>query len=75
MRHACFLLQLEVKLLQCPIRIPGYFTDIEFAEAMDSIVPLASEKLLHRLFAQAVKHFPDADETVRVGRVSSILSL
>lgn len=67
--------QFESRLLQCPVRKPGYFTDIEFAEAIDSFVPLASERLLHRLFTQSVKHFPEANDTVNVGRISRILYL
>ncbi|XP_065072038.1 uncharacterized protein LOC135696544 isoform X2 [Rhopilema esculentum] len=67
-------MEFEVKLLQCPVRKPGYFTDIEFVEALDSLVPLASERLLHRLFSQAVRHFPGDDETIHVSRVSHLTS-
>eukprot|EP00794_Sanderia_malayensis_P005469 gene5469-6153_t len=59
-------IETEVKLLQCAMRDPGQFTDIEFIEAMDSMVPLAAERLITRLYSQSLKHFVDSDGTVNV---------
>jgi len=65
-------LEFESKLLQCPVRKPGCFTEIEFIEALDTFVPLAPERLLQRLFLQSVKHFPQSDEAVSSNRISHI---
>ena len=62
----------EVKLLQHPGRRPGFMTDIEFAEAIDNISPLASERLRRRLFAESVEHCQSPDESVPVMRLSQI---
>ena len=64
--------QFESKLRQCPVRKPGYFTDIEFVEALDSFVPLAPERLLQRLFSQSVKHFSETGDAVNINRISRI---
>ena len=64
---------MEAKLIQQPVRYPGYFADLEFAEAVDTVAPLASERLLHRLFAQSEKHFPERKETITLQRAARIL--
>ena len=63
---------MEVKLLQHPGRRPGFMTDIEFAEAIDNISPLASERLRRRLFAESAEHCQSPDDSVPVMRLSQI---
>ena len=50
-----FLFQLSASLRSHPVRRTGYFTDIEFAEAIETLItPLYSEQLRRRLFESAV---------------------
>lgn len=63
---------MEVKLLQQPGRRPGFMTDIEFAEAIDNICPLASERLRRRLFVESAEHMGSTDESVSVMRLAQI---
>lgn len=70
-REPCFQ-EMEVKLLQQPGRRPGFMTDIEYAEAIDNICPLASERLRRRLFVESVEHMGSADDSVSVMRLAQI---
>ena len=63
--------EVEAKLLQQPGRRPGFMTDIEFAEAIDNICPLASERLRRRLFVESEEHMQN-DGSVSVMRLSQI---
>lgn len=65
-------LEMEVKLLQQPGRRPGFMTDIEYAEAIDNICPLASERLRRRLFVESVEHMGSTDDSVSVMRLAQI---
>lgn len=64
--------EIEAKLLQQPSRQPGFMTDIEFAEAIDNIFPLASEKLRRRLFIESAEHMHNVGSSVSVARLSQI---
>ena len=64
--------EMEVKLLQQPGRRPGFMTDIEYAEAIDNICPLASERLRRRLFVESVEHMGSTDDSVSVMRLAQI---
>lgn len=63
--------EVEAKLLQQPGRRPGFMTDIEFAEAIDNICPLASERFRRRLFVESEEHMQN-DGSVSVMRLSQI---
>ena len=63
---------MEVKLLQQPGRRPGFMTDIEYAEAIDNICPLASERLRRRLFVESAEHMGSTDDSVSVMRLAQI---
>ena len=64
--------EMEVKLLQQPGRRPGFMTDIEYAEAIDNICPLASERMRRRLFVESVEHMGSTDDSVSVMRLAQI---
>ena len=64
--------EVEVKLLQQPGRRPGFMTDIEYAEAIDNICPLASERLRRRLFLESVSHMKTTDDSVSVMHLAQI---
>lgn len=64
--------EMEVKLLQQPGRRPGFMTDIEYAEAIDNICPLASERMRRRLFVESVEHLRTTDDSVSVMRLAQI---
>jgi len=70
-REPCFQ-EMEVKLLQQPGRRPGFMTDIEYAEAIDNICPLASERLRRRLFVESTEHMGSTDDSVSVMRLAQI---
>lgn len=63
---------MEVKLLQQPGRRPGFLTDIEYAEAIDNICPLASERLRRRLFVESAEHIGSPDDSVSVMHLAQI---
>lgn len=63
---------MEVKLLQQPGRRPGFLTDIEYAEAIDNICPLASERLRRRLFVESAEHMGSPDDSVSVMHLAQI---
>lgn len=64
--------EIEIKLLQQPGRRPGFMTDIEYAEAVDNICPLASERLRRRLFVESAAHMGSTDDSVSVMRLAQI---
>lgn len=64
--------EIEIKLLQQPGRRPGFMTDIEYAEAVDNICPLATERLRRRLFVESAAHMGSADDSVSVMRLAQI---
>ena len=47
-------------------------TDIEYAEAIDNICPLASERMRRRLFVESVEHLRTTDDSVSVMRLAQI---
>ncbi|KAK2573743.1 hypothetical protein P5673_001432 [Acropora cervicornis] len=64
--------EIEIKLLQQPGRRPGFMTDIEYAEAVDNICPLASERLRRRLFVESAAHMGSTDDSVSVMHLAQI---
>ncbi|XP_066920515.1 uncharacterized protein [Clytia hemisphaerica] len=49
------MIELSASLRSHPVRRPGYFTDIEFAEAIETLItPLYSDHLRRRLFESAM---------------------
>lgn len=64
--------EIEIKLLQQPGRRPGFMTDIEYAEAVDNICPLASERLRRRLSVESAAHMGSTDDSVSVMRLAQI---
>ena len=46
---------MSASLRSHPVKRPGYFNDIEMAEAIETLTPLYSERLRQRLFNSALK--------------------
>ena len=59
------LLQLESKLVEEPCCVIGCMLETEFAEAMEKLVPTASDVLCHRLFLQSLLLFQDKNDSSR----------
>lgn len=50
-----YIFQLSTSLRSHSVKRPGYFNDIEMAEAIETLTPLYSESLRQRLFNSALK--------------------
>lgn len=66
--------QVEVKLLQRPMKEFGSMNRTEFNESMDALSPLVNEKLRHKLFSESEQHFSEGRK-VSVARLARILYL
>ncbi|KAJ8025509.1 hypothetical protein HOLleu_33087 [Holothuria leucospilota] len=63
----------EVKLLQRPMKEFGLMNRSEFNESMDALSPLINEKLRDKLFSEAELHFSEGRK-VSVARLTQIAS-
>lgn len=53
---------MESKLVDHPCKRPGTMLEMEFAEAMDSLVSLVPDRLCHHLFMQGLAAMASVEE-------------
>ena len=59
------VLQLEGKLMEHPCNKPGVMLEVEFAEAIEGLVPLVSDQLCRRLFLQSLVQYQEDNQSNR----------
>ena len=66
--------QCESRLLQHPGQRSGLLNEIEFTEALETLLPLTSDQLRRRLYLQSQANMPKGLEAVPISRLSRILN-
>ncbi|XP_065828656.1 uncharacterized protein [Oscarella lobularis] len=68
------IVEAESRLLQQPGERPGLLNEIEFIEAVESILPLTPEGIRHRIYKQSEADMPKGLDALPISRLSQILA-